>query len=206
MDLINRLITNNEQYKARFSHNKIFTIKLDEVEQKNRFLSYFQNWSDEFQRMVMARAVLSEHKEFKQLALKHLIDEFGHNIELSKIQEQEITDPILEALGSWFTFKMMTLGDNERTVLVHLVVESCATIFYEKLGALFLNHHSAQHFNTHMELDPEHEEMGLELLKQKNINDESLLSVQHKGWDMIEALFARLAELTETNSKKQKMN
>ena len=92
---------------------------------------------------------------------------------------------------------MMTLGDSERAVLVHLVIESCATIFYEKLGSIFFNHKAAKHFKTHMHLDPEHEQMGIDLLKQININDSSLLTIQKKGWDMMDALFTRLAEITQ---------
>ncbi|MCX4084055.1 hypothetical protein N7281_04180 [Rickettsia hoogstraalii] len=199
MDLIDRLISDNEQYKEQFRKNKLFEIKLDSTLQKNKFLKHFRIWSDEFQKMVLARVVFSETKEFKQLAWEHFTDEFGHNIELSQNLEnnEEATDSIFEALGSWFTLKMMTLGDSERAVLVHLVIESCATIFYEKLGSRFLNHKSAKHFKTHMHLDPEHEQMGIDLLKQININDSSLLTIQKKGWDMIDALFTRLAEITQ---------
>lgn len=150
--------------------------------------------------MVLARVVFSEQKEFTKLAWEHLLDEFGHNIELSEERKNnmEIEEPIFEALGSWFTSKMMTLGDSAKTVLVHLVIESCATIFYEKLGAIFLNCEKAgKHFKTHNHLDPEHEQMGIDLLKRLNVNDPALLETQRKGWVMIEALFTRLAEITE---------
>lgn len=66
----------------------------------------------------------------------------------------------------------------KKAVLVHLVIESCATIFYEKLGSIFLNHKAVKHFKTHMHLDPE--QMGIDLLKQININDSSLLTIQKK--------------------------
>lgn len=200
MDIINRLILDNEIYKERFKKNKLFKIRLDNNLQKDKFLNYFQIWSNEFQKMVLARVVFSEQKEFTKLAWEHLLDEFGHNIELSKDRKSniEIEDAVFEALGSWFTLKMMTLGDSERTVLVHLVVESCATIFYEKLGAIFLNcEKSGKHFKTHTHLDHEHEQMGIDLLKRLNINDSALLAIQKKGWNIIEALFTRLADITE---------
>ncbi|AAU04046.1 hypothetical protein [Rickettsia typhi] len=198
MNVIDLLILDNEKYKKHFRKNKLFKVKFDSTLRKNKFLKHFRIWSDEFQKMVLARVVFSETKEFKQLAWEHLTDEFGHNIELSQNLEndKETTDSIFEALGSWFTLKMMTLGDSERAVLVHLVIESCATIFYEKLGSIFCNHKTSQHFKTHMQLDPEHEQMGIDLLKQININDISLLIIQKKGWDMIDALFTRLAEIT----------
>ena len=140
MNVIDRLISDNEEYKKQFKENKLFKIKFDCDKQKNRFLDYFQIWSNEFQRMVLARVVFSEQKEFTKLAWEHLIDEFGHNIELSKDRKDatELQDSIFEALGSWFTLKIMTLGDSQRAVLVHMVIESCATIFYEKLGVIFL--------------------------------------------------------------------
>jgi hypothetical protein len=198
MNVIDRLILDNETYKKQFRKNKLFEIKLDNTLQKNKFLKHFRIWSDEFQKMVLARVVFSETKAFKQLAWKHLTDEFGHNVELSQnLETDEASDSIFEALGSWFTLKMMTLGDGERAVLVHLVIESCATIFYEKLGSIFLSHKASKHFKTHMHLDPEHEQMGTDLLKRININDSSLLTIQRKGWDMIEALFTRLAEITQ---------
>ncbi|KJW03156.1 hypothetical protein REIP_1178 [Rickettsia endosymbiont of Ixodes pacificus] len=102
MDLIDRLIPDNEQYKEQFRKNKLFKIKLDSTLQKNKFLKHFRIWSGEFQKMVLARVVFSETKEFKQLAWEHLTDEFGHNIELSQNLEngKETTDSIFEALGS----------------------------------------------------------------------------------------------------------
>lgn len=48
-----------------------------------------------------------------------------------------------------------------------------------------------------MHLDPEHEQMGVDLLKQLNVNDLLLLNIQKKGWSMIEALFTRLASIVE---------
>ncbi|UZW38278.1 hypothetical protein [Rickettsia conorii] len=199
MNIIDRLILDNEQYKEQFKKNKLFKIRLDSTLRKNKFLKHFRIWSDEFQKMVLARVVFSETKEFQQLAWEHLTDEFGHNRELFQNLEnnEDTTDSIFEALGSWFTLKMMTLGDSERVVLVHLVIESCATIFYAKLGSIFFNHKAAKHFKTHMYLDPEHEQMGIDLLKQINNNDSSLLTIQKKGWDMIDALFTRLAEITQ---------
>ncbi|WP_412708336.1 hypothetical protein [Candidatus Rickettsia kedanie] len=199
MNIIDRLILDNAQYKEQFRKNKLFKIKLDSTLRKNKFLKHFWICSDAFQKMVLARVVFSETKEFKQLAWEHLTDEFRHNIELSQNLEngEEVTDSIFEALGSWFTLKMMILGDSEQAVLVHLVIESCATIFYETLGSIFLNHKSVKHFKTHMHLDPEHEHMRIDLLKQININDSSLLTMQKKGWDMIDALFTRLAEITQ---------
>jgi len=200
MNIINRLISDNEKYKERFKKNKLFKIKLESDVQKEKFLDYFQIWSNEFQKMVLARVVFSEQEEFTKLAWEHLMDEFGHNIELSENRKKDVVayDPIFEALGSWFTLKMMTFGDSERAVLVHGVVESCATIFYEKLGSIFLNcEKTGKHFKTHTHLDPEHEQMGIDLLKQQNVNDPALLAIQKKGWDMIEVLFTRLAEITE---------
>ena len=198
MNVIDQLILDNEKYKERFKKNKLFKIKLNSDTQKDKFLDYFQIWSNEFQKMVLARVVFSEQKEFTKLAWEHLMGEFGHNVELSKDRENasEVYDPIFDALSSWFMLKMMTLGDKERAVLVHMVIESCATIFYEKLGSIFLNYQKVgKHFKTHTHLDHEHEQMGIDLLKQQNVNDPTLLAIQKKSWDMVEALFTRLAEI-----------
>ena len=39
-----------------------------------------------------------------------------------------------------------------------------------------------------MHLDPEHKQMEIDLLKQISVKDSSLLTIQKKGWDMINAL------------------
>lgn len=201
MSLIDKLVLNNQTYKTNFRQNKLFKIvkenKLSTDAQKENFLNYFQIWSDEFQKMILARIVFSESKSYSNLAWQHLEEEFGHNLQLIKSRKNYVAveDPIFEALASWFTMKMLTLSDAERTVLIHLVIESCATIFYEYLGPIFLdNNKEEEHFNTHQELDPEHEQIGIDLLKKMNVTDSSLITIQKKGWAMIEALFTRLAE------------
>lgn len=67
MNVIDRLILDNEKYKERFKQNKLFKIKLESDAQKNKFLDYFQIWSNEFQKMVLARVVFSEHKNLQNL-------------------------------------------------------------------------------------------------------------------------------------------
>ncbi len=42
MNVIDRLILDNEKYKERFKQNKLFKIKLESDAQKNKFLDYFQ--------------------------------------------------------------------------------------------------------------------------------------------------------------------
>lgn len=208
MSFINILINENQIYKNNFKQNKLFEIvkegKLNDDSQKEKFLDYFQIWSNAFQKIIMARIVFSENNEFEKLAWHHLQEELGHNLQLLKNRQNYVAleDSILEALASWFIFKMLTLGDSARTVLIHLVIESCASIFYENLGPLFLTSNiSKEHFSTHLALDPEHEKIGIDLLKKIQSSDITLLNIQKKGWQMIEALFNRLAELCyeETN-------
>ncbi|MFY9590118.1 hypothetical protein [Rickettsia endosymbiont of Halotydeus destructor] len=201
MNLLEQLLLNNQIYKDNFRQNKLFKIvkenKLNNNVQKEIFLNYFQIWSNEFQKIVLARVVFSEEQNYSKLAWHHLEEEFGHNLQLLNSRKDYVLveDPIFEALASWFIMKMLTLGDSGRTVLIHLVIESCATIFYEYLVPVFSNSNKAEkHFNTHCELDPKHEQIGIDLLRKMNITDSSLLAVQKKGWIMIETLFARLAE------------
>nr|WP_253307477.1 hypothetical protein [Rickettsia endosymbiont of Ceutorhynchus assimilis] len=200
MNLLEQLLLDNKIYQNKFRQNKLFQIvkenKLSTDAQKENFLNYFQIWSDEFQKMILARIVFSEGKSYSNLGWQHLEEEFGHNLQLLRSRKNyaAVEDPVFEALASWFTMKMLTLSDAERTVLIHLVIESCATIFYEYLGPIFLDNKEEEHFNTHQELDPAHEQIGIDLLRKMNITDLSLITVQKKGWAMIEALFTRLAE------------
>ncbi len=53
MDLIERLISDNEQYKEQFRKNKLFEINLDSTLRKNKFLKHFRIWSDELHGSIL---------------------------------------------------------------------------------------------------------------------------------------------------------
>lgn len=191
----------NAQYIERFEKNEIFNVLLKERLsdcQKNRFLDYLQILSDNFQKMVLIRSGLTDNKEFEQTFKEHLKEEFGHDEALRNSRDNLVCkeDAIFESLCTWFNYKMLTLDNLEKVVLVHLVIESSADIFYSKIMHIF-NTDKITHFECHSEHDNNHKDVDQELFKHINKSTfDSLALILKQGWSIVEKQYERLAELT----------
>ncbi len=196
---IDQLVEKNEEYKQEIENCDFYELTrsgfFNKPKNREKFLDYYQIASNEFQRMVLIRAAFSQKSAFVALAQEHLKEELGHDSILA--QHSKFTwDPVLEALAQWFVSKMLTEGDAERTVLVHLVSEADSAIFYKNISPFFLKNDPGQHFASHNELDPHHELMGIELLRQVNISDmDSLFEIQAKGWAISKSILNRLTDI-----------
>jgi len=115
----------------------------------------------------MLRSVFCENSRFLATAQKHLDEEFGHNLSLNTDRNHRppVWDAILEATASWFTWKMFTLDQEEKTVLIHLVLETSANIFLQEAHKVMRQYGETNYFKLHAEADEKHEKMGRELLK-----------------------------------------
>lgn len=202
------LLDRNDGYLERFSTNPLFAMarqgRLEDEETRSQFLDHFQVWSDAFQRMLFARVTYSDDAVFRGVATEHLEEEFGHNTALSRGRApgtaRAASDPILDATCEWFVAKMLSLDNNERTVLVHLVVEASAAVFYAYMGpAMSGASASKSHFDMHAgEIDHEHVDLGVDVLRTSSVRDaESLFDIQRRGWDMLNSMFGRIAEILE---------
>jgi hypothetical protein len=91
----------------------------------------------------------------------------------------------------------MTSSDEERLVLVHLVVEASATVFYQQTARLFATSKAEAHFDLHgRTTDNRHVELGADLLRKIPIADHGrLIEIQQRGWDTLGAVFGRIADL-----------
>lgn len=218
------LASKNKKLLEEFENNQLFRLAeaghFQNIENRNTFLDRFQVWSDEFQRMVLARRVFSETSSFRALAEHHLSEEFGHNTQLKDSRAAEskplLWDPILESSTQWFTFKMMTRSEAEAVALVHLVVEASATVFYKFMTPIFKqpqNPSSKQeanraahmepsdHFKIHSFLDHDHADIGYEQLKRQGLEDYSSIALlTEQGWAMLNLAFGRIADLCKTKS------
>jgi len=198
-----RLMRKNETYLAHFDRNPLFALVNSPVFQqeavRNRFLDCLQVWSDKYQKMVLARSVFCESPRFASLTGQHLREEFGHNTDLQSMRAERpaVWDPILEATANWFPWKIMTLSETEKIVLVHTVVEASATIFYKHVRPA-INAAEDPHFETHSVLDHDHQNMGLHELRHLRSEEYSRLEqIQAEGWAMLDAVMARIAQLTQ---------
>lgn len=191
-----KLLFKNNQYKNEFSQNSLFA-DLDDGNLE-KFLDHFQIWSNAFQKMVVKRLQLSESDTFRLLAQQHLDEELGHNVALSQGRNIiEGFDLELLNLCEWFPQFIENLDDLERLVLVHLVVEGCACVFYEKLTPLFKGHPKESHFIEHQHADAGHDLMGIDLLaNQTEETYNKLEEVQQLGWKQINLLMSRLGYLS----------
>lgn len=201
--VLEALLTGNAKEAERFAAHPVFVLakagRLDEPERRRKFLDCLQVWSTAFQRMMTARMALSEHPAYYELARRHLEEELGHDRALaeSRPDRREVFDPVLDGLCSWFCWKMHNLDDVGRVVLVHLVVEGAANVFYRQMRPFFMSTGAAAHFDQHQAVDEEHLAMAVKLLRQARMeNGNALLDVQRKGWAMMRALMSRLGALS----------
>ncbi len=203
-----QLFARNDGYMERFDKHRLFALAnkglLDSKVARKRFLDCFQVWSNYFQKMVLSRVTTLNDSNYEELAWQHLIDELGHNRELAKSRSnlEHIFDPVLEAACSWFSFKMNTLTDIEKVVLVHLVVEASATYFYKHISPAMQDTDHQKHFTIHSAIDDDHVKMGYDFIRNCNITDaKSLFDIQHKGWSMLMTVMNRIVDLTVHGSR-----
>ena len=134
LSLLN-LLDQNQQFLEKFSRNPLFSFLNDKKYQtekiREQFLSLFQVWSNSFQRMVLLRSALCYHNDHQEVADQHLQEEFGHNSDF--ISKNSFKDPVLQAVSDWFPWRILSLSEEEKIVLVHLVIEASATVFYENI-------------------------------------------------------------------------
>ncbi|MFN7097364.1 MAG: cupin domain-containing protein, partial [Gammaproteobacteria bacterium] len=129
----------------------------------------------------------------------HLDEEYGHDTMLHQDRDNRkpVWDPILEATSSWFAAKMLHIDNLEKVVLVHLVLETSACVFYSNMRYVNSDYKSNSHVDIHVtDIDDAHAKLGMELLKSINKKQfDSLSLIQQQGWKMLNAVFNRIAAL-----------
>jgi quercetin dioxygenase-like cupin family protein len=198
-----RLLDANQGYRSRYNDNDIFKFiqgeHVDNKQARGRLLDSILVWSNYFQRVVLARSAFTEDIQYSAIFKEHLDEEYDHNTSLAKDRGSELVevwDPILDSTSSWFAWKMMTLDNMDKLVLVHLVLEAAATEWHRAAHPIMSKYRETNHFQTHDDVDHGHEDLGLDLLE--TIDEATLkrlLSVQKEGWDMMNAMCARMALL-----------
>jgi quercetin dioxygenase-like cupin family protein len=199
---LDALLERNDTYLRQFALNPLFALArtgaLDHGEPRNRFLDCFQVWSNSFQRMVQLRATISENPIYAKLAHAHALDERDHNLDLATRRDaiRHVWDPTLEATCSWFLWKLFAIDEAERVVLMHLVIEASATVFYQQMQCLHLSPDTAPHGEVHVAADHDHVQMGVDRLRQHGTHDyQRLMLVQEQGWKMLNAMFRQIHAL-----------
>lgn len=200
---MNFLVEKNQEYIEHYKLNPLIClIESDAMSNqctRNQLLNCIQVFSDYFQKTALVRCALTETPKLLAVAQQHLSEEFGHNLILQTDRKDKspLWDAVLDATSSWFVWKMFTLNDYEKTVLMHLVLETSADLFFKKAHKVMQQYHETEYFSIHASADEGHANMGIDFLKDLTQPIyERLLEIQSKGWDVLNAACIRIAQLT----------
>lgn len=208
IDAVTLLLQKNVNFSQQFADHPFFSHLdrglFDRPEAKAKFYNYLYIWSNLYQKMLFCRAAFTDNSKFQLLARTHLDDEFNHDHQLkSRSDFKPVWDPILDATSHWFLTRMLSADDAEKTVLVHLVLETAADIFYQKFSRTAQQDKATSgHFDAHCEdeLDVRHVKLGVDALREVPLRDHgALMEAQIRGWAVFNALFDRILELCLEN-------
>jgi len=168
---------------------------------KERALEALNIWGNWFQRIIYMRAATGTQEDFQDLAEQHILEEVGHNtnlLNMRKKKEITLNDPLLEATSSWFFEKMLSSTAEEKTILVHFVIEAAGDVFHARAVKWFPD---APHFTTHAYLDEDHFSVGCRVLKESGYADiERLRLTLRKGWEMFYIVASRFEQFSKRGS------
>jgi mannose-6-phosphate isomerase-like protein (cupin superfamily) len=199
--MLEALLASNRLARATFAGHPVFMLarehRFADPVARQRLTAHLQVWSDHFQRILRLRSALSDDVNHAAVAEAHLREELGHNEQLGRtLRDVRPWDPVLESMCAWFVWKTQALGDVERTVLVHLVLEAAASVFYSQMQPWFAGDRAANHFDAHVLDDDRHTMMGVEVLRNAAALDVPRLSHLHeRGWHVMNAMFDRIVAI-----------
>lgn len=192
------LLVDLERNKAAFRTSALMRLldnpRLGESAVKARLMAGLQVWANHFQTLLHLRMALGRDPAHLAVAADHQREELGHHDNLRRQRgtaATDIWDPVMEAAAHWFVARFHAASDLERTMIMHLVIESSAEIFFLKSAYIFTD---MPHFSGHAEDDGGHIAMGLGLLSVASDDELIVLREVHaQGWRMISLLCDRMA-------------
>jgi len=204
-DPISLLEKDQVKHEERFRKGALMKLINSEFVQqeevRDKLLEALNFWSDWFQRILAARVAAGNPKEYQELAEQHFAEEAGHNKSLLSMRHNmpvAFWEPILDATSSWFYQKVLSGTPEERTILMHCVLESASCIFHTQAQSMFPE---TNHFSLHSELDQEHSKEGFEVLRKYPVHDvEHLREILWEGWRMAEYLTGSMARYAKGKS------
>ena len=199
---IQRLHQTNFVCIEAFKKNKIFSQDIAELmtekERVQLLKSCLQVMSDSFQRLMFSRMALSKNETYRKVFLEHFLDELGHDSDLrdERQTETKLWDPVLEASTFWFFGKNFLIDDPERIVMIQMVLEKGASLFYGHFSKILKDAFKSDHIEKHCDMDEGHDSLGVELLeKESDMKLESLEILLKESWSMLDLYLARTAEI-----------
>ena len=204
------LVRRNNNFKENFKKNPLFKLMktgyFHSDSKREKFLDYFQIWSNYFQKTMLLKTALCDDSSFSPLFYQHFVEEFGHDQMLTKDRSNVHfkKDALLEAICNWFLSKTISWSPYEQIVAMNLCVEGSAIIFYSFAKSSIDPNNQLRHFQAHDDIDLDHEAMGLTLLESLSpLQYSRLFEVQEDTWAMINCLMKRIGELVQDNTLEQ---
>jgi hypothetical protein len=196
------LLEKNNEYIALYKQSKLIEFikskSMEDAQCREKLLSSIQVLSDYFQKHIFLRFVFTDNKFFIQCALDHLKEEFLHHEVLMKERhyKESIFDPILESTCSWFAWRMFNTNDEEKAVLIHLILETSANVFFNMIAPIMSQFGDYHYFKKHADADDKHEKMSHHLLiGLSTAQYKRLIEIQSQGWAIMLTALDRIAEL-----------
>lgn len=197
-----KLLIENEKKVNEFLKNKIFCKEVEDFMKNNQKVGLLKDclqvMSNSFQRLMFSRMALSSRESYRKIFFEHLLEELGHDTELKKERNKEevVWDPILEASTSWFFGKNFLIDDPERIVMIQMVLEKGASLFYGHFSKVLENIMPSEHIKNHSHLDEGHDELGVSLLKvESEAKIQSLNKLLDESWSMLNLYLDRVATI-----------
>ena len=190
------LLRKNEELVKNFvENNHTFQIDIDSNKKRDALLDCLQIISDHFQRLMFLRVGLCDSPLHGKVFMEHFLEELGHNNRLAEERKRpKKWDPILEASCAWFVNKNYLIENSERIIMVQMVLEKCAHLFYEHFSDVI--NEKSEHIELHMHADEGHDSMGVDLLKDEpDYKYKSYFNLLNESWSIMNLFIERVGTL-----------
>jgi hypothetical protein len=196
------LLALNEQMLERHKRLRVFRFftdgTLEDAAKRDVFLACLQALARHFQETIFMRQAHCATEPYRSLFMRHFREEVGHDdvLRADRGRSDEMWDPIIEAVGAWFSSRMSVLDNIEKAVIVHLVLESSGAYMGSLSRKMMPRFGSANYFALHDELDDSHVTLALAPLRQQSPETLTRLrTVIEQAWRMIDTWADRVASL-----------
>lgn len=196
------LLAFNDRLLERHKRLRCFRLftdgTLEDAAKREIFLACLQALARHFQETIFMRQAHCAAEPYRSLFMRHFREEVGHDdvLRADRGRSDEMWDPIIEGVGAWFTSRMSVLDNIEKTVIVHLVLESSGAYMGTLSRKTMPQFGSANYFALHDELDDSHVTVALAPLMQQS--PETLVrlrTVIEQAWRMLDTWGDRVASL-----------
>lgn len=166
-------------------HGQVFKINL---------FGYIKRWSECFQVLLYLRQGNALNSELSTIFLEHLEEEIGHQKYL--VNYNYTFDATFESYCAWFERHISIVSDEEKTILMHMVLEAAGDVFSSHMTGESKKEGSlGDYINLHSELDEGHASMGCKQIeKYCNYYQDKALRFNLDCWEVFNTMFSHIID------------